>query len=353
MNPHNQKNCKPLRTPECNQAVNKPKPVNKPLGPKSGTRSGTTVTRPTTQLDPVSNPWDFDGAEIKGFRVSCQSDVYKSGGTYLAALVTDVGNCKDHNGYCRSMRNGYLIIFNKKDSKNVNELASRYFGDSVRGLQQLKNRPYNMKFSTFIWRGNDATFRKGDTRTGIVNFKSSDGRRTQPGAFELAVFYPLLDAWRNQKPYYSRRAQRHKIRGKTVMLDEVEQTAKNDLGYLKQTDLFLKARDGNQLVSYFSRNSDYDYDQNNNEETSEGDSEYYYYANRNNNKENSEGDSEYYYYGNNNNQNQKNNNNKRNNKQQNEYYYYGNNNNNQNQKNNNNRRNNKQQNYYYYGNNNG
>merc|ERR1719436_2385162 len=112
-----------------------------------------------------------------------------------------------------------------------------------------------MKFTTFNWKGNDGTFRKGNTRTGITNFKSNDGRRTQPSAFELAAFYPLMDAWRKQQPYYNRRARKHKIRGKTVMLDEVEQTAKNDLDYLKKTDLFANAQDANQFINYLSPNA--------------------------------------------------------------------------------------------------
>merc|ERR1712088_294242 len=185
MNPYQKNSCQPLKSKECKGKV---KPVK-------GGRNGVTASYSLMDYDPEkavptestevvpTNPWDFDGAEIKGFRVSCQSDVYESGDSSLAALVTDVGNCKQNNRNCRSMLNGYLIIFNKSESKN---------------LKQLKNKPYNMKFTTFNWKGDDRTFRKGNTKTGITNFKSNDGRRTQPSAFELAAFYPLMDAWRKQ-----------------------------------------------------------------------------------------------------------------------------------------------------------
>jgi len=157
------------------------------------------------------------------------------------------------------MLNGYFIIFNTKESKNLDQLASRFFGNRVRRLQQLKNRPYNMKFTTFNWKGNDETFRKCNTKTGITNFKSNDGRRTQPSALELAAFYSMIDAWRNQKPYYNRRERKNKIRGKTVMWNEVEQRAKTDLNCLWKTDLFSNSQDANNV--WWLRNTrDYEYD---------------------------------------------------------------------------------------------
>merc|ERR1712088_480749 len=316
MNPYKKKNCQPLKSKECKGKV---KPVKKE-------RNGVTASYGLMDYDPEkavptespvvvpTNPWDFDGAEIKGFRVSCQSDVYESGDTYLAALVTDVGNCKQNNRNCRSMLNGYLIIFNKSESKNFNQLASRYFGNQVQKLKQLRNRPYNMKFTTFNWKGDDRTFRKGNTKTGITNFKSNDGRRTQPSAFELAAFYPLMDAWRKQVPYYNKRVRKNKIRGKTVMLNEVEQTAKHDLDYLQKTDLFLNAQDANQFISYLSPNS-VTYENNG---SIEYDSNTNYESNGNYNNNQNSNNYENSYYDNNNNNNQDNNNNK------NYGYYYNN-----------------------------
>jgi len=236
MNPNKKRNCKPLKV--C----------------KKDTRS-----RPTT--------WDFDGAKIEvGFRISCQSDIYESGDTYQAAMVTDVGDCAQTNDHCKRMLNGYLIIFNTNESKNPDQLASRYF--RVKSMQKLRNSPYNMKVSTFNWKGNDRTFRKGNTNTGITNFKSNDGQPVQFNAFELAAFYKLLDAWRNQRTYYSNQERRNKIYGKTVKLNEVEQAAKNDQNYLKKTDLFLNAQDANQFIGSSSNDVDPEgngrYEQNNN-----------------------------------------------------------------------------------------
>ena len=179
-----------------------------------------------------SNGFKMGDIEIKGFRISCKSSTYKPGTGACGIIVYDVGTCP--RSVCGSMRNGYVIIYDKEKYKNApsdtNHAMTVYqhFGMSGADLQ----RKYGMRFGGFSVKAKigannlpvmgygSGTFNIGNAQnqnTGIANLK--DGLRGL-NAYEASVVYMAISYWVKYGPaktiWYSDAAKFFKQNSNTI-----------------------------------------------------------------------------------------------------------------------------------------